>query len=71
MCALAQAKMPALPSGTAVGPSVDQLRPMLARARVCLQRAVFEPAWLSPACCTQQLAAWQEVLMAAEQLVTM
>eukprot|EP00775_Hariotina_reticulata_P006201 gene6201-6437_t len=61
-----------------MGPSVDELRPMLARARVCLQRAVFEPPWLIPlgsrfygSLEVRELPAWKEVLAAAEQLISM
>jgi hypothetical protein len=58
--------------------SVDELRPLLARARVCLQRAVFEPVWLKPlsrryygSLEVRELPAWREVLAAAEQLINM
>jgi hypothetical protein len=54
-----------------LGPTVDELRPQMARVRLCLQRAAFEPKLLNPWQTLLVLPDWREVLEAAEQLLTM
>lgn len=70
---LPQASVLPTPSGpvAVLGPSVDELRRLLARARAALARGGYEP----PPCAPCSLASglqpqhWKQVLTAAEQLV--
>jgi len=79
---LPQPALLVLPSGPHIallGPSVDELRPLLAQARTALAVTSFEPAALSFSLVPQtrgsvapaDVAKWRDVISAAEALVSM
>lgn len=74
-----QASVLPTPSGNVavLGPSVDELRHLLATCRTALTRGVYEPCWCG-ACGGRTLmwppaadvGVWRELLQAAEQLIS-